>query len=34
MEPDGVLTIGIETDTDQSNEMVTTYYSEPILRKK
>ncbi len=33
-EPDRVLTIGIQTDTDQSNEMVTTYYSEPILRRK
>jgi len=33
-EPDGVLAIGIETDTDKSNEMVTAYYSEPILRKK
>jgi hypothetical protein len=26
--------IGIETDTDQSNEMVTAFYSEPILTKK
>jgi hypothetical protein len=34
MEPPGVLAIGIQTDTDQSNEMVTAYYSEPILRKK
>jgi hypothetical protein len=33
-EPDGVLAIGIETDTDKSNEMVTAYYSEPILKKK
>jgi len=33
-EPDGVLAIGIQTDTDQSNEMVTAYYSEPTLRKK
>jgi hypothetical protein len=33
-EPDGVLAIGIQTDTDQSNEMVTTYYSEPALKKK
>jgi len=33
-EPDGVLAIGIETDTDKSNEMVTAYYSEPTLRKK
>jgi hypothetical protein len=33
-EPDGVLAIGIETDTDNNNEMVTAYYSEPILKKK
>jgi hypothetical protein len=33
-EPSGLLAIGIQTDTDQSNERVTTYYSEPILRKK
>jgi len=33
-EPEGVLAIGIQTDTDHSNEMVTTYYSEPILKKK
>jgi len=33
-EPIELLAIGIETDTDQSNEMVTTYYSEPILTKK
>jgi hypothetical protein len=30
----GVLAIGIQTDTDHSNEQVTAYYSEPILRKK
>jgi len=30
----GVLAIGIQTDTDQSNEQVTAYYSEPALRKK
>jgi hypothetical protein len=30
----GVLTIGIQTDTDHSNEQVTAYYSEPILKKK
>jgi len=30
----GVLSIGIQTDTDHSNEQVTTYYSEPALRKK
>ena len=28
----GILAVGIQTDTDQSNEMVTAYYSEPILR--
>jgi len=33
-EPRGVLAIGIQTDTDHSNEMVTTYYSDPVLRKK
>jgi len=33
-EPGGVLAIGIQTDTDQSNESVTAYYSEPTLRKK
>jgi hypothetical protein len=31
---DGVLAIGIQTDTDHSNEMVTAYYSDPVLRKK
>jgi hypothetical protein len=33
-EPGAVLAIGIQTDTDQSNEMVTAYYSDPLLRKK
>jgi len=33
-EPEGVLAIGIQTDTDHSNEMVTTFYSNPILTKK
>ncbi len=33
-EPEGILAIGIQTDTDHSNEMVTAYYSHPILRKK
>ena len=33
-ESPGVLAIGIQTNTDHSNEMVTTYYSEPILKKK
>jgi hypothetical protein len=32
-EPPPVLAIGIQTDTDKSNEMVTAYYSEPVLRK-
>jgi hypothetical protein len=30
----GALAIGIQTDTDHSNEQVTAYYSEPTLRKK
>ena len=34
MEFPGVLVIGIQTDTHHSNEMVTAYYSEPILKKK
>ncbi len=33
-EPLPILAIGIQTDTDDSNEMVTAYYSEPVLRKK
>ncbi len=33
-EPNGMLAIGIQTDTDHSNEMVTAYYSDPILKKK
>ena len=33
-EPDAVLAIGIQTDTDHSNEMVTAYYSDPILKRK
>jgi hypothetical protein len=33
-EPPGVLAIGIQTDTDRSNEMVTAYYSEPVLKKR
>jgi len=33
-EPRRVLAIGIQTDTDHSNEMVTAYYSDPILKKK
>ena len=31
---DGVLAIGIQTDTDHSNERVTAYYSDPVLKKK
>jgi hypothetical protein len=30
----GVLAIGIQTDTNRSNEMVTAYYSDLILKKK
>jgi hypothetical protein len=33
-DPPGILAIGIQTDTDHSNEMVTAYYSEPTLKKK
>ena len=33
-DPEGVSAIGIQTDTDHSNEMVTAYYSDPILKKK
>ncbi len=33
-DPEGLLEIGIQTDTDQSNEKVTTYYSDPVLKKK
>jgi hypothetical protein len=33
-DPSGVFAIGIQTDTDHSNEMVTAYYSDPILKKK
>jgi hypothetical protein len=33
-EPPNVLAIGIQTDTDQSNEGVTAFYTEPVLRKK
>jgi hypothetical protein len=33
-EPVGLLAIGIQTDTDHSNEMVTAYYSDPLLKKK
>jgi len=33
-ESPGVLAIGIQTDTDHSNEMVTAYYSDPALRRR
>jgi len=33
-EAEEVLAIGIQTNTDHSNEMVTAYYSEPILKKR
>jgi hypothetical protein len=33
-DPPGLLAIGIQTDTDHSNEMVTAYYAEPTLKKK
>ena len=33
-DPEGLLAIGIQTDTDHSNEKVTAYYSDPILKKK
>jgi hypothetical protein len=33
-DPEGVSAIGIQTDTDHSNEMVTAYYSDPILKRK
>lgn len=32
-EPPPVMAIGIQTDTDQSNEMVTAFYSGPVFRK-
>ncbi len=34
IEPKGILAIGIQTDTDQSNEGVTAYYGEVFLSKK
>lgn len=33
-DPEGLLAIGIQTDTDHSNEKVTAYYSDPILKEK
>lgn len=34
IEPKGILALGIQTDTDQSNEGVTAYYGEISLSKK
>ena len=33
-DPKGILALGIQTDTDQSNEGVTAYYGEIFLRKQ
>ena len=33
-EPASIIAIGIQTDTDQSNERVTAYYSDPVLKKR
>ncbi|MCX8117335.1 MAG: DUF3047 domain-containing protein [Desulfobacterota bacterium] len=33
-EPPPLLAIGLQTDTDQSNEMVTAFYAEPRLRRR
>ena len=33
-EPGNLLAIGIQTDTDHSNEMVIAHYSDPVLKKK
>ncbi len=33
-QPMSVIALGIETDTDHSNERVTAYYSEPFLKRK
>ncbi|HYA89925.1 MAG TPA: DUF3047 domain-containing protein [Thermodesulfobacteriota bacterium] len=33
-ESPGVLAIGIQTDTDHSNEKVTAFYSDPTLKRK
>lgn len=34
IEPGALSAIGIQTDTDHSNEMVTAYYSDPVLKKR
>ncbi len=33
-DPEGILALGIQTDTDQSNEGVTAYYGEVFLSKR
>ncbi len=33
-DPPPLIAIGIQTDTDRSNEMVTAYYSEPFLKQR
>jgi hypothetical protein len=33
-DPEGILALGIQTDTDQSNEGVTAYYGEVFLRRQ
>jgi hypothetical protein len=33
-EPSSLIAIGVQTDTDQSNEMVTAYYSDPVLKRR
>jgi hypothetical protein len=33
-DPPGITAVGIQTDTDHSNESVTAHYSEPALKKK
>jgi len=34
VKPQGILALGIQTDTDQSNEGVTAYYGEIFLRRR
>ena len=33
-DPEGILALGIQTDTDQSNESITAYYGEIFLSKR
>jgi hypothetical protein len=33
-DPSEVIALGIQTDTDHSNESVTAYYAEPVLKRK